>query len=72
MCRDHRSASPPLDDGPQLGQRELLVDRIVELGKHATGRAHLDQPGVAPQLLPNGLGAFVRAVGQPRMPARLA
>jgi hypothetical protein len=54
-----------LHDGSQLGRRELLVDRVVDLGEHAARGAHLDHLGVLPQLLAGDPGALVGSVGQP-------
>jgi hypothetical protein len=61
-----------LDDGPQLRHRELLVDRVVDLGQHAAGRAHLDHPRVAPQLLADRLGALIGPSASRSMPSCLA
>ena len=64
--RDHPVREPgDLHDGPQFRRRELLVDRVIDLGEHAPGRAHLDQLRVAPQLLADRPGALVRPVRQP-------
>jgi hypothetical protein len=64
--RDHPVGQPrDLHDHTQLGHRELLVDRVVDLGEHPAGRAHLDHLRVPPELLADRPGAFVRPVRQP-------
>ena len=64
--RDHPVGQPrDLHDRPQFRRRELLVDRVVDLGEHAAGRAYLDQLRVAPELLADRPGAVVRPVRQP-------
>src|SRR2546423_1093942 len=56
-----------LHDRLQLGERELLVDRVVDLAQHAAGGAHLDDFGIPAQLLPYGLRALGRPVGEPQL-----
>ena len=53
-------------DRGQLGPGELLMHRMINLGQHPAGRADLDHPGVAPELLADRADAAVRAVGQPQ------
>jgi hypothetical protein len=59
-----------LDDHAQLGERELLVHRVINLGQHAARGADLDQARVAAQLLPDRPGALIRPVGEPQLPAQ--
>ena len=54
-----------LDDGPQFGVGELLMDGMVHLGHHAPRRADLDHGRAPPQLLPDRAHALGGAVGQP-------
>jgi hypothetical protein len=48
------------------------VDGVVHLGHHPAGRAHLDHPRVAAQLLAYHLGALRLAVGHPQLVAQPA
>jgi len=52
-----------VDDGLDLGRRELRVQRVVDEAQHAARRADLDDFGAAPDLQPHGAHALVHAVG---------
>jgi hypothetical protein len=70
--RDHSvGQARHLDDRPQLGVGELLVDGMIHLGQHAARRADLDHGCAAAQLFPDCAHAFGRAVGQPERPVML-
>ena len=58
-----------LVDRPHLRHRELLVDRVVDLAQHTTGRVDLDQFGIAPELLTCRPDALVDTIGQAQLAA---
>jgi len=51
-----------VDDGGDLGGRELRVQRVVDQAQHAAGRADLDDLRAAAQLQPHGANALVHPV----------
>ena len=55
----HMALCPPglLDDRPELFFRELLMDRMINLGHDATRGTDLDDLGVLAELLPDRLEA---------------